>query len=156
MSIYGGLRGLSQAFIRSGVSKGLSASATIRSLRHAGLTYRRSDMLRDYREWAQVPAKANVIRYVRRDYRPSQAMYVATTGKQTATYRYQVTGNIYNPVSRDTVKFTTNVVSDRQLTPQEIYDEGIPPIQSAATGSEYEITDYHLEAAFYKEGQWVS
>jgi len=154
MAMLRGIRGQSQPFLKSAVTRGLSSSETIKSLRQAGLGYRRTDMLADYREWAQVPQKANVIRYVRRDYLPSRAMYVETFGKQRAAYRYQVTGNIYNPVAKDTVKFTTNVVSDFQMTPQQVYDEGIPPVETAVGKSEYEITDYHLEGAFYKVGGW--
>ena len=154
MATFGGIRGLSQAFIRRGVKLGLSSTATINTLRKAGLTYRRKDMLGDFREWAQVPKKANVIKYVRRDYLPSKDMYVSTYGKQRAAFRYQVTGTIYNPETHERLPFTTNVVSEFQMTPNQVYDEALEPIKASTEAYKSDIENYVMEAAFYKVGEF--
>lgn len=156
MSVYGGIRGLAQAFIRKGVKMGLSRGAIFDSLKPGKLTFRRKDFLADYNEWAQVPKKAGVIRYVRRDYLPGKAMYVSVTGKQRLSFRYQVAGTIYNPETHERVPFTTNVVSDTQMTSNQVYEEALEPIKQSTSAYKSDIEDYHLEGAFVKEGtEWL-
>jgi len=152
MTTFGGIRGLSQSFLRAGVSAGLSAAATIRTLAAEGLTYRRTDMLADFREWAQVPAKADVIKNVRKDYRPSRDLYINTTGKQLRAFRYQVTVDVYNPESKEKLQFTTNVTSDREMSPGQVEAEALEPIKRSTEAYKSEIPSYHIEAAFHKEG----
>jgi len=151
MTTFGGIRGLSQSFLRAGVSAGLSAASTIRTLATQGLTYRRTDMLADFREWAQVPAKADVIKNVRHDYRPSKALYIETSGKQLRAFRYQVTVDVYNPETKEKFNFVSNVTSDRQLTISEINEEALEPIKRSTEAYKSEITGYHVEAAFHKQ-----
>lgn len=154
MVIFGGIRGLAQVFIRSSVRLGMTAADTIRALETAGLTYRRTQMLADFREWAQVPAKADVIRYVRHDYRPSTGLYVETTGKQLRAFRYQVGVDIYNPETGDRLHMVTNVTSERQMTVGEVMDEALEPVKRSTEAYKSEITGYHLEAAFHREGEY--
>jgi len=152
VATFGGIRGLAQAFIRSAVAKGLSSTATLKSLVDGGISYRRTNMLADYREWGQVPRKMSAIKAVRRDYLPSQSAYVETTGKQTQPYRYQITGNIYNPETGERVDFTTNVVSEFGLTPNQVYDEALEPIKASTEAYKSEIEHYTIEAAFHRIG----
>lgn len=151
---FGGIRGLAQAFVRSAVTRGLSAADTIRTLTAEGLTYRRTDMLKDYREWAQVPVKADRIKYVRHDYYPSKELYVETTGKQMRAFRYQVAVEVYNPETRERLHMTTNVVSDFQMTPAQVYDEALEPIKAATEAYKSEITGYFVGGAFHMEGEY--
>lgn len=156
MAVYGGVRGLAQAFIRKGVKMGLSRGAIFDSLKPGKLTFRRQDFLADYREWAQVPKKAGVIRYTRRDLYPGKDLFVTTTGKQRLPFRYQVAGTIYNPETHERLPFTTNVVSDTQMTPDQVYEEALEPIKQSTSAYKSDIQDYHLEGAFVKEGtEWL-
>jgi hypothetical protein len=154
MTMFGGVRGLSQTFLRSAVTKGLSAAAAIRTLAAEGLTYRRTDMLADFREWAQVPVKADRIKNVRKDYRPSRELFVETTGKQLRAFRYQVRVNVYNPETREKFEFTTNVTSAKQMTMAEAEAEALEPIKRSTEAYKSEITGYTVEAAFHKEGEF--
>lgn len=152
---FGGIRGLSQSFIRSAVARGLSSAETIRALTAEGMTYRRTSMLADWREWSQVPAKADRIKAVRHDYRPSRELYIETTGKQLRPFRYQVGVDIYNPETKERLHMVTNVGSERQLTPREILDEAVEPIKASTEAYKSEITGYHVEAAFHQAGmEW--
>ncbi|KKM70564.1 hypothetical protein LCGC14_1439430 [marine sediment metagenome] len=155
MTTFGGVRGLAQVFIRSAVSRGLSSAATIRTLTTEGLTYRRTEMLADFREWAQVPAKADRIKAVRHDYRPSRDLFIETTGKQLRPFRYQIGVDVYNPETKERFHFVTNVGSERQLTIGEILDEALEPIKRSTEAYKSEITGYHVEAGFHQEGmEW--
>jgi hypothetical protein len=149
-----GNRGLAQSFIRSAVSRGLSSAETIRVLEAEGLTYRRQNMLADYREWAMVPKKADAIKNVPHKYYPSKDLYIETTGKQLMPFRYQVGIDVYNSMTREKFHFTTNVVSEFQMTPEQVFDEALEPIQASTEAYQSEITKYVLEAAFHKEGEY--
>jgi len=153
MTIIGGVRGLAQSFIRSSVTRGLTSAATIRTLTTAGLTYRRTEMLADFREWAQVPAKADAIKAVRHDYRPSRRLFIETTGKQLRAFRYQVGVDIYNPETGERLHMVTNITSERSMTVGEVLEEGLEPIKRSTEAYKSEITGYHLEAGFHREGE---
>ena len=156
MAFYGGLRGTWSAFIQSGVKRGLTSAQTLRAGRLAGLpTYRRTDYLSDYREAAQVPRRAPAIKAVRRDYLPSRSIYGKAGTNQTRSYRYQIRINIYKPDLKESYHITTNVVSDFQMTPNQVYEEALPPVNESVIGSDFNITDYTVEAAFAKDdAEW--
>lgn len=155
MTTFGGVRGVAQSFIRSAVARGLSSADTLRALTAEGLTYRRTSMLADFREWAQVPAKADRVKAVRHGYRPSRDLFVETTGKQLRPFRYQIGVDVYNPETKERFHFVTNVGSEHQLTMRQALDEALEPIKHSTEAYKSEITGYHVEAAFHREGlEW--
>lgn len=154
MATVGGIRGLAQAFIRSAITRKLGASATIRELSRAGLTYRRTNMLSDIREWSEVPIKQPRIKAVRREYRPSRDLYIETTGKQLRPFRYQVGIDVYNPETGERMHMTSNVGSERQMSISEIEAEALEPIKRSTEAYKSIISGYTVEAAFHKEGEY--
>ena len=152
MATYGGVRGLAQAFLRSAAESGLSVNEAIRQLRASELgTYRRADMLADYRQFMGIEKKADVLKYIREDYKPSRSMYTQTKGYQRAPFRYQVNMSVYKPLTGETVIVPTNISSDVQLTKRQIEESGIDAVSPALDKSEFEITGYNLYAATYTE-----
>jgi hypothetical protein len=154
MATFKGIRGVAQAFVRSAAQKRLGADYTLRALREAGMGYRRTDFLRDYREYAEIPAKAERIKYVRHDYRPSRDLFVETVGKQRTTFRYQVEVDVFKPETGETFTMTTNVASDVQLTIGQATSEGIDALTPAIDKSQFEIPGYRVTGAFHKEGEF--
>lgn len=155
MAMFGGARGLWQAFIRSGVKRGWTSSHTLKQGLAAGLKgIRRTDYLKDYREWAQVPAKADRIKAVRHAYRPSRNLFIETTGKQLRAFRYQIGIDVYKPEEKKAFHMVTNITSTRQLTINEILEQGMETPKQSISGSNFEIIGYHVEAVFHKEGEY--
>ncbi len=156
MAFDGGLRGTWAVFIRSGVKRGLTSSQTLSAGQAAGLgTYRRTTYLADYREAAQVSMRAPAIKAVRRDYRPGRALYGKGGNRQTRNFRYQISIDVYNPETKYRKRNITNVVSDFEMTPNQVYEEALEPIRQSTEAYQSEIRSYVVEAAFVKEGiEW--
>jgi hypothetical protein len=154
MAVFGGIRGLAQAFLRSAAEMGLSANEAIRQISASGLgTYRRSDMLADYRQFLGIPAKADRIKNVRLDYRPSQDLFTDVTGYQRSLYRYQVRVECHNPVSGKSFTMNTNIASEEQLTRRQIEESGLDAVLKTVDDYKDDIVSYGVVAAFHQEGE---
>ena len=151
MATFGGIRGLAQAFLRSAAEKGLSFADAFNAMREGGLsTYRRTDMLKDYRQFLGIPDKADVLKYVRRDYRPSRDLYTVATGYQRANFRYQVDIDVYNRTTGESFPMSTNISSDVQLTRGDIEAAGLDAVKGSLDRSQLDVRGYKLFGAFAK------
>jgi len=153
MSIYGGTRGIAQVFIKGAATRGLSANATLDMLRDAGLGYRRTDFLTDYRTYHQVEEVTNRLKYTPKTYQPGRALYKETEGVQLNRYMYQVDIEIKKPGVPGTTTFSTNVATDKRLTIGQAEEEAIRAVKWSFGPSEIEIKSYHTERAWHKAGE---
>lgn len=156
MAVFGGARGLAQAFLRAASEAGQSFGEVFRDMQAGGMqTYRRTDMLSDYRQFRGIPEKADLLQYVRKDYTPSAKLYTVTKGYQHTKFRYQLNVDIYKPLTGETFVMSTNIASDVQLTPRQLEEAGINSVMPGVDKSEFEITGYRPYAAFAQEGVFI-
>lgn len=153
MAVFGGARGLAQAFLRSAAESGLKVSDAISALQQGGLaTYRRTSMLADYRQFLGIPEKADRLKYMRMDYTPDPRNYTVTKGYQHSPLRYQLNVDVYKPLTDERFTMSTNVVSDVPLTRRQIEEAGIDSVRGGIDKSQFDITGYSLFGAFSREG----
>lgn len=153
MAVFGGARGLAQAFLRSAAEAGRTFGSVFNDMQAGGLqTYRRTNMLADYRQFRGIEAQADRLKYVRQDLRPDVSMFTVTKGYQRSPIRYQVNVDIYKPLTGERFTMSTNVTSDIPLTRRQIEEAGINSVIPGVDKSEYDITGYHLYGAFKQEG----
>ncbi len=78
------------AKMRVAFREGLSASKFIARSAAEGLSYRRTDMLADWRSINELEKKDGLIRFVRKDYYPSEKTIAAVTWTTSKEYMYKV------------------------------------------------------------------
>lgn len=102
---------------------GLSASAFIKQQRTAGLGYRRTEMLADWRSVGNIEAKKGLARFVRKDYKPTAAIIAQTDWEFSKEYMHKVkVWSQAKPGEPLTSRFI-NIMSDKPMTPGEIEAE---------------------------------
>jgi hypothetical protein len=89
------LRNAAQSLFKGFYERGLSANAALKSLREAGLGYRRQDFLKDYAKGQSSTKQAQRIRYVAGKNVPSEKIlephYFGVPDKYSLLYRADVT-----------------------------------------------------------------
>ena len=111
--------------IKSAIKAGKSASAFVRDMRAAGLGYRRTDMLADFRSAGNIEKKTGLLRYVRKDRLPSPALYADVSWKLSKEYLYKLRVQTRLRPGEPIEERFVNIVTDRALTPGEIEREMI-------------------------------
>jgi hypothetical protein len=153
VATYGGIRGLAQAFLRSAAERGLSANEAINAMKAGGLgTYRRQEMLTDYRQFLGVPKKADVLKNVRKDYRPSEDLFTPTKGYQRSVYRYQVNVAILNPETGEGNILSTNIATELPLTVRQAESAAVDHFIDIVDRYKNDIVDVELYAVFEQAG----
>ena len=108
------------ARMRKAFAEGLSASRFITEMRAIGLSYRRTEMLADWREVGEIKKKEGLARFVRKGYVPAENTATLKTWAMSREYmyklRYERTMYPGEPVEP---KFV-NLMSDVPLTIEEI------------------------------------
>lgn len=102
---------------------GLSASRFISDMRAAGLSYRRSDMLADWRSVNEVEKKEGVVRYVRKDRYPTEKSIAAVTWETSKEYMYKIKVHSVIKAGEPVTERFVNIMSDVPMTPRMIEAE---------------------------------
>lgn len=106
--------------ISTAITAGKSATTFLAEMRSKGLGYRKTTFLSDWRTEGNIKKKKGLLKYVRKNYRPSAATYAETEYNYSREYIYllKVRGRMYpgEPVT-DTM---VSIQSDRPLTPIEM------------------------------------
>ena len=106
--------------MKQAFAEGLSASGFISDMKAEGLGYRRTTMLADWRSVNEVEKKAGLLRYVRKDYKPTQATIADVAWKLSNEYMYKIRiQSRLRPTEPITERFV-NIMQDRPLSPVEI------------------------------------
>ncbi len=120
---FGAKRASAQLLIKSAVKQNLSAAETIRRLKDKGISYRRTDMLADWRSAGNVEAKSGLLRYVRKDYVPSGRVLAEVTWKLSREYMYKIQMEVRESPGAKPVIRHINLMSDKPMTPREMETE---------------------------------
>ena len=116
----GEIRAETIARMRGAFREGLSATRFIGEMKTAGLSYRRTEMLSDWRSVNELERKKDLLRYVRKDYYPTEKTIAAVSWELSKEYLYTVkVRSRLDPGQPITDRFV-NILSDIPMTPGQI------------------------------------
>ena len=110
-------------YIKSAAIKGFGATRTLEGLKSVGLGMRKTDMLKAYRNYAGIPERAELVKYVRKDYIPSARLFTQQSGYMTRNYRYTIEYQTIDDVTGSVTLKHTRLITDTPRTIQQIEDE---------------------------------
>lgn len=113
------------ARMRGAFREGISATRFIRTMRDIGLSYRRSDMLADWRNVNQLEVKAGLLKYVRKDRYPTARIIATTTWAISKEYMYVVQVKTQLKPGEPILAHNINIQTDVPLTPTMISERVI-------------------------------
>lgn len=103
--------------MRGAFRRGQSASSFLGDMKAKGLSYRRTDMLGDWRSVNELERKAGAMRFVRKDYYPATKSIAAVEWALSEEYMYKVkVESRLRPGDVLTDRFV-NIMSDSPMTP---------------------------------------
>ena len=110
--------------MRRAVDKGQSRASFLRELRTKGLTYRKTTMLGDWRSLADIEAKKDLFKYVRKDRVPSDRVIASVSWALSTEYKYLV--NVASRLRPDEpIKYEVkSIMTDELLTPEAVERAG--------------------------------
>jgi hypothetical protein len=108
------------ARMRVAFREGMSASTFIENMRAVGLSYRRTDMLADWRDVNELEKKEGLARYVRKGYVPSERSAEIKAWEMSREYMYKVRSESVLRAGEPVVTRFVNIMSDKPLTIEEI------------------------------------
>lgn len=108
------------ALMRAAVDKGQSRSSFLKELNLKGLTYRKTDMHADWRNLANIEVKKDLFKFVRKTYKPSQAIVAKTNWEYKERYTSFV--KVLSQITPDEplVEKFVAVRYDGLITPEEV------------------------------------
>lgn len=138
--------------IRSWAVAGRGAGKTIAHLKTLGLGIRRTAGLAQYRNYAKIPARAEVMKYIPKKFAIGRAQYTEAYGVMTRRYRYTVASEFYNKQTGELKTYYTSMISDRPLSVGEIERTGSEVMRGLAGMYDATITKQWISQAEHREG----
>lgn len=145
-------RALAHPFMRSLAEQGIGAEAMYRTLREAGLSYRRSEMLRDYRNFLHLAAHERDIVNLSAEQFVPKSWFARGPEYQKSNIRYMVRYQAFLPVEQEIATFHVYISSERELTKAEVLEIAKQIVEPRRPGSPQDPTDFELIQAEYKPG----
>ncbi len=109
--------------------KGLSATSFIVDMKSRGLSYRRTDMLSDWRSVNELERKAEAFKYVRRDYFPTTKVMAQVEWEMEHEFMYKLkVQSRLEPGEPLTERFV-NISSDTPMTREMVEQQAWEMIQ---------------------------
>jgi len=108
------------AKMRSAFREGVSASRFLADMKVAGLSYRKTDMLADWRSVNELETKKELLQYVRKDYYPTEKSIAQVTWKLSHEYMYVIKVQSRLRPDEPITEHKVNIMSDNPLTPREV------------------------------------
>ncbi len=105
------------ARMRGAFKEGLSASRFIADMRAVGISYRRTDMLSDWRSVNELETKEGLIRYVRKDRYPTEKTIAAVEWGISKEYMYKVQVQSILKAGEPITERFVNIMSNVPMTP---------------------------------------
>lgn len=111
------------ARMRGAFRKGLAASRFISDMKAIGLSYRRTDMLADWRSVSHLEVKDGLMQYIRKDRYPTKTSLAAVTWNISKEYMYILKVKSVISPGMPVVERKVNILSDVPMTPGMIEAE---------------------------------
>jgi len=111
------------ARMRKAFRGGLSASSFINTMREAGLTYRRTDMLADWRSVNELEIKEGTARFIRKDRYPTEKTIAAVQWEMSKEFMYKVQVHSQLKAGEPITEKFINIMSDVPMTPSMVEAE---------------------------------
>lgn len=107
--------------MKDAIARGLSVEGFIRELKSAGLSYRRTIMLADWRSAAGIEAKKDLVKYVRKDRVPSTRLIADVEWEFHKGKLYMYKFGYWMPGEDigEEAKHGINIMSDDMITPAQ-------------------------------------
>ncbi len=105
--------------MKGAIKAGSSATAFIAEMRESGLSYRRTEMLSDWRTVGNIEKKTGLLKYVRKDRVPSPSLYAETKWDLSREFFYKVKVHTRLKPGEPFQERFVNIVSDKPMTPGE-------------------------------------
>jgi len=148
-------RSMAQSFLRAGGKEGIGSNAILSTIRDAGLGYRRTDFLKDYRNYQRIPSQSEIMKYVGGDKRLAEFNYIELPRFQKGNYAYVIDVKVLNPATGDVFDMRTTVSSDNALTRRQATEAGVDAVIPSIDASKFDILGYDWENAYHLIGtEW--
>ena len=105
------------ARMRGAFREGLAASRFIADMKAKGLSYRRTDMLADWRSVNEVEKKEGLLRFIRKDRYPTEKSIASVTWETSKEYMYKVKVQSVLRIGEPITERFVNIMSDVPMTP---------------------------------------
>ncbi|MBA7618119.1 hypothetical protein ES703_25440 [subsurface metagenome] len=106
--------------MRGAFRRGQSATSFLWDMRERGLSYRRTDMLSDWRSINELESKADLLRYVRKDYYPTEKTIAQVDFALSHEYMYKVKVQTRLKPDEPLTERFVNIMADEPQTPAQI------------------------------------
>lgn len=111
------------ARMRGAFRKGMAASRFIADMKAKGLSYRRTDMLADWRTVNELEVKEGLVRYVRKDRYPTEKSIASVGWEISKEYMYKVQVKSVVRIGEPLTERFVNIMSDVPMTPAMVEAE---------------------------------
>jgi len=105
------------AKMRGAFREGLSATKFIKDMTAVGLSYRRGDMLADWRSVNELEVKEGLARFIRKDRYPTEKTMAAVTWATSQEYMYKVKVQSVIRAGEPITERFVNILSNVPMTP---------------------------------------
>ena len=102
--------------MRGAFRRGQSAGGFIWDMKQRGLSYRRTDMLSDWRSVNEVEKKKGLMRFIRKDYYPAKQQMAEVEWLMSKEYMYKVKVQSRLKPGEPMVERFVNIMSDTPMT----------------------------------------
>ena len=116
----GSIRSEVIARMRVASREGLSANRFITDMRAADMSYRRTDMLADWRSINELERKADAFKYVRKDYYPTAKSMAQVEWQLSQEFMYKVKVSSRAAPGKPLTDRFVNIMSDIPMTPDQV------------------------------------
>ena len=138
--------------MKSAIESGQTASSFISTMKEAGLSYRRSTMLADWRSIGNIESKKGLARYVRKDRTPTARVVADVEWNLSREFMYKVRVETRLRPGEPLETRFINIMTDKPLTPGEVESQAQGLKAQSPKLSEKEVVGIILETVFRRVG----
>jgi len=108
---------------------GITATSFIADMKTRGLSYRRTDMLSDWRSVNELERKAEAFKYVRRDYFPTARVMAQVEWEMSHEFMYKLKVQSRLEPGQPLTERFVNITSDTPMTREAVEEQAWEMIQ---------------------------